>query len=125
MRSAAHGVSVIHNEFVTSKELSEKIRRKRRRGLIRRLMAFFILLSLTVGSLYSVILKQDHKLIVMQQQKLNTQQSLAKVTSQQQAFKHQIALLNNKNYIGDLARQKYYMSKKGEIIFASPNSTQH
>lgn len=125
MRSGGQGVSVIHNDFVTSKELSDKMRSKRRRGLIRRLMAFFILLSLAVGSLYSVIRTQEQKLSTIEQKKLQTEKSLVQVTNQQKDLNRQIKLLNNKEYIGELARQKYFMSKKGEIIFASPKTAGH
>lgn len=125
MRSGGQGVSIIHNDYLTSKELTDKIRKKRRRGLIRRLMAFFILLSLTVGSLYSVVRTQEQKLVSIEQKKLQTEKSLAQVTSQQKELNRKIKLLNNKEYIGELARQKYFMSKKGEIIFTSPKTTGH
>ncbi|WEG12719.1 septum formation initiator family protein [Pullulanibacillus sp. KACC 23026] len=125
MRSGGQGVSVIHTDYVSSKELSEKIRSKRRRGLIRRLMAFFILLSLMVGSLYSVVFSQQQKIQTLRQQKSAAKRELAKVTSEQQSLSHQVSLLHNDEYIGDLARQKYFMSKKGEIIFASPKTSEH
>ncbi len=119
------GVSRIHNDYVTSKELSEKILKKRRRGLIRRLMAFFILLALIVGSLYSVILSQHQQLEAVHQQKLLKSKELASATQQKKSLEHQIKLLHNKDYIGELARENYFMSKKGEIIFASSKNGEH
>lgn len=125
MRSGGQGVSVLHNDYVTSQELTEKLRGKRRRGLIRRLLAFFVLLCLIVGSLYSVVYSQEQKLQLVQQKRELTKKELAKVTGDQQKLQRQITLLHNDDYIGELARQKYFMSKNGEIIFASPNSQGH
>lgn len=125
MRSGGQGVSRIHNDYVTSQELSEKIRRKRRRGLIRRLLAFAILLAFCIGSLSTIIHSQHEKMGVIQQQKLEASKQLASAASEEKSLQRQIKLLHNKDYIGELAREKYLMSKKGEIIFASPNSNEH
>jgi cell division protein DivIC len=125
MRSGGQGVSRIHNDYVTSKELSEKIRRKRRRGLIRRLLAFAILLAFCIGSLSTIIHNQYEKMGLIQQQKLQVNNQLASANSEEKSLQLQIKLLHDKNYIGELAREKYLMSKKGEIIFASPKSNEH
>jgi cell division protein DivIC len=62
---------------------------------------------------------------VIQQQKLEANKELASAASEEKSLQRQIKLLHDKNYIGELAREKYLMSKKGEIIFASPNSNEH
>lgn len=118
-------VTRIRTEYIASQEIYKKKQRKRRRGLIRRLAAFIILFGLVIGGMIHVVQAQSHKAHELEAQKEQQKEQLSRVKGEQKALKQQIKLLHDDNYLGQLVRRDLYMSKKGEIIFASPDIDKH
>ncbi|WP_158077188.1 FtsB family cell division protein [Caenibacillus caldisaponilyticus] len=125
MRTAKDRVTQLHSDYVASREVYEKWRRKRRKGLIRRLVAFFVLFGLVTAAMVNVLQSQYARLHEMNDQKAEVEKRLSDVKDEQKALRREIQLLHNDDYLGKLIRRDYYMSKNGEIIFASPGSDQH
>ena len=125
MNTGSRQVTQIRSEYVASREIYEKVQRKRRKGLVRRLAAFFVLLGLVVFGMSHVLFAQSNKLDEMQAKKVHLQKQLTATKEEQQKLKQQIQRLNDDEYLGKLARDKYYMSKDGEIIFTTTKSDEH
>ncbi|MCL1632474.1 septum formation initiator family protein [Sporolactobacillus sp. CPB3-1] len=121
MESAgAERVTRLQTQYLHTHELDEKRKRKRRRGLIRRLIAFFVVFALACTFMITTLFSQSHKLSQAGREKVSLQKQLTQSKSQAVDLKKRIQLLHNKEYIGEVARRDYLLSKKGEIIFAKP-----
>ncbi|MGV3488453.1 MAG: FtsB family cell division protein [Tuberibacillus sp.] len=118
-------VTQIRSEYVASREIYEKVQRKRKKGLIRRLIAFFILMGFVTFGMLHVLNNQSHKLKEMEAEKAHLQKQLNATKEEQSQLKQQIERLNDDEYLGKLARKNFFMSKDGEIIFTTPKSDEH
>ncbi|MFD2617459.1 FtsB family cell division protein [Terrilactibacillus laevilacticus] len=115
----------IRSEYVQSQEVYEKFRKKRRKGLMRRLVAFGIVLTVIVGFLTSIISSKSDQIDSKLTQKEHLEQKLRASKEDEKALKHNIRLLHDKDYIGDIARRDFLLSKKGEIIFSKLDIDSH
>lgn len=122
MKTGSRPVTPIRSEYVASREIYEKVQRKRRKGLIRRLAAFFILFGFAVSFMIHALLSQSAKLHEMEAQKAHLQKQLSNVKQEQRQLQRDIKLLNDEDYLGKLARKNFFMSKNGEIIFTTPQT---
>jgi len=98
----------------------ERQKRKRKR-LIRRLVVFSIIVVITFGGLTTYHLKQRgiHAEKAAEYEQL--EQELASLKQSEEYLKEEIELLNDEEYILDIARTNYFFSKEGELIFKIPN----
>ncbi|MDF2909208.1 MAG: DivIC [Sporolactobacillus laevolacticus] len=122
MESAGAGrVTRLQTSYLQSQEMNEKRRRKRRKGLVRRLVAFFVVFALACTFMISSLLSQSHHLSQALETKAGLEKQLVDSKQQASALKKRIQLLHNKKYIGEIARRDYLLSNKGEIIFSKPD----
>lgn len=118
-------VAHIRTDYVQSQELYEKIKAKRRKGLIRRLIAFAVIFAIVASFMVSSILSQSNRLSGMAVQKEHLEKKLQSSKKDTKVLKQHIRLLHDKDYIGEIARRDYLLSKKGEIIFSKPDIDKH
>jgi cell division protein DivIC len=115
-------VTEIRSDYVASKEVYNKVKKKRRRGLYRRLVVYFLFLAFSIGGMTSIINSQSQKIDQSQAKKRHLEKQLTNANKKKAALNKEVKLLHDDTYIGKIARGDYYMSKDGEIIFASPDS---
>lgn len=118
-------VSQIRPEYVRSKQIDAKRKMKRRRGLIRRLVAFAVLFTVIIISMGTTLVHQAAAIHTKENQKAALQKKVDQSAKKEAALKHKISLLHNKDYIGQLARKDFLLSKKGEVIFSKPGTDNH
>ena len=70
-------------------------------------------------SLLFPYLKQKQELKLAEKTYEETAQNLKKLEKETALKEEQIANLNNDDYIADLARRDFFMSKDGEIIYST------
>ncbi len=107
--------------YMQEKQVYEKIKRRRRRGLYRRLIAYSIITVFLSVSFISVLISQYELLSEKKQEKLQLEKELELVKQEEQDLREEIKKLNDYEYIGELARRDYFFSDEGEIIFTFPN----
>ena len=98
----------------------ERQKRKKQR-LIRRLVLFSIVTALILGgmSVYHISQRILHAEKTEQYEQL--EQELADLKAEEENLQEEIELLNNDDYVLDIARTNYFLTKKGELIFQLPN----
>lgn len=111
--------------YLEDRELFEKVRKKRRRGLARRLAAFFILVGIAAVSITSVVTSQQAVIAEKQQQKVYYQQKVSQIQKQGHTLKSEVKKLNNLDYVGKIARRDYFLTKKGETVFTSSGNNKN
>lgn len=115
-------IAHLQNEYLQSQQIAEQKRQHRRKGLIHRLMAFAILFMLVCSVMVGSLISQAGKYHRIEGQKQALEKKVNASVAQAEQLKKRIKLLHNKQYIGEIARHDYLLSKKGEIIFSKPEN---
>lgn len=115
----------LRTDYVQSLEIAEKRLRKRRKGLIRRLITFCVLVIIAGSFMVSSLLSQGHQLAKALDQKTALEKQISMSQKNASQLNKRIRLLHDKNYIGELVRKNYLLSKKDEIIFSKPGQSTH
>ncbi|SET78644.1 cell division protein DivIC [Oceanobacillus limi] len=97
----------------------ERQKRKKKR-LIRRLVLFSVIVALTVGTMTTYHFKQRSVHAEKVEEYKQLQSQLEKLKDNEEKYKEEIKLLNDEEYILDIARTNYFLSKEGELIFKIP-----
>ncbi len=98
----------------THKVVLSKKRKKRALMIIGIFCLAFLFLGVQIVHAKN-IMSQTNVQITRQQQKL------ARVKQTHQNLNEHVKLLNNKDYLENLIRSKYYFAKAGETIYSLPN----
>lgn len=118
-------VSQIRPEYARSKQIDDKRRKKHKRGLIRRLVAFAVLFVFVIVSMGTTLTHQAVAIHEKESQKAALAKKVNHSVKKEADLKHKISLLHNKDYLGELARKDFLLSKKGEVIFSKPGTDNH
>ncbi|ATY83638.1 hypothetical protein CVV65_00450 [Kyrpidia spormannii] len=98
-------------------------RRKGRRWRLPRLkLRYLFLLSVLAWAGYTAVFVQWPKMRSLEAQQEQANAKLQRAQQQNQALKEQVRLLQQDQYVADLARQQFHMAKPGEILFTTQNS---
>ncbi|EHL79682.1 MULTISPECIES: FtsB family cell division protein [Bacillus] len=114
------GITSIRNTYVENEEKKQYLMQQRKKKLYRRLIAFSSLFLIITILLVSTLISQTSRLEEKQRQKAQLEHSLAKLEKKQVLLKEELAKLKDDDYVAKLAREKYFLSDKGEIIFYLP-----
>lgn len=98
----------------------ERHHRKKKR-LVRRLVLFALLVMIVTGSMVWYHVHQQ-QLYAKKLEKFETlQEEMTTLNKEESDLKREIELLENEEYVLQIARTNYFFSKEGEIIFKIPN----
>ncbi|MFD2045563.1 septum formation initiator family protein [Ornithinibacillus salinisoli] len=97
----------------------ERQKRKKQR-LVRRLVLFSVIVALAIGTMVTYHYKQRSLHAEKLEEYKALEEQLAKLKENEEEYKEEIQLLNDEEYILDIARTNYFLSKKGELIFKIP-----
>lgn len=100
----------------------ERHRRKKQR-LMRRLVLFSMIALFALGSLATYHFKQRSVHAEKAEQFEQLTNELTTLKEEEKSFNEEIVLLNDDEYILEIARTNYFFSKKGELIFKIPDES--
>lgn len=113
-------VTKLQSSYVLAQEEKERKAIRRRRVVAVR----FTFLSAVIAVLTSLFLYVLHSQSARIESKLQDQkkleQKLKALEQRQKRLEDEIQKLHDDDYIAELARKKYFLSKEGEIIFTVP-----
>lgn len=95
--------------------------KKKKQRLIRRLVLFSIILVVTIGSMATYHVKQRILHAEKSEQYNQLEEQLVSLKKEEQNLFEEIDLLNDEEYVLEIARTNYFFSKKGELIFKTPD----
>lgn len=116
-------VRQLTSEYMEKQELLEEQRRRRRKGLIRRLSVFAVFMILFFALTGFTLLQQQSSI---QQQKVEQEkldEELLQMEKQQSQLSQEIEWLHDPEYIAELARRDFFLTKPGETLFQLPRSS--
>lgn len=97
--------------------------KRKRRGLLRRLTVFGVIVLMFAVLVTSALWSQSSSLKEKEEKKVALEKELKQLQTKQEDISDEIKKLKSKEYVLELARRDYYMSKKGEKIFDVGNKS--
>ncbi|KAA0834555.1 MULTISPECIES: FtsB family cell division protein [Bacillus] len=110
-------ISQIQNEYKEQMERKQQQLKRKRRGLYRRLMVFGAVVLLSAIVIVSSLWSQTSDISAKQEKKEDLLKQLEQLEAKKSDLKDEIVKLKDEDYVAELARKDYYLSKDGEIIF--------
>ncbi|WP_240377877.1 FtsB family cell division protein [Bacillus piscicola] len=104
-------------------EKLQAIRDKRRRGLVRRLTALAAV-GVMIAVVFTVILVSQWSTIEAKQaEKEELENKLEELQVEEKRLKQEVKNYNDLDYIAEIARRDYYLTKPGETLFKLPETS--
>ncbi|QKJ76195.1 cell division protein DivIC [Bacillus subtilis] len=110
-------ITEIQNDYKEQVERQNQLKKRRRKGLYRRLTVFGALVFLTAIVLASSVWSQTSSLSAKEEKKEQLEKELKSLKTKQTDLKEEISKLKDEEYVTELARRDLFMSGDGEIIF--------
>ncbi|WP_027964458.1 FtsB family cell division protein [Halalkalibacillus halophilus] len=114
-------VTKLDSNYVKQQEYYIARQAREKKLLIRRLAAFAIIFTFIIGSLSIFHFQQRSAYNDQQQEYQQLEEDLQVYQSEQSSLEREIELLNDVDYLLQIARKDYFFSKEGEVIFTLPD----
>jgi cell division protein DivIC len=115
-------VTALKYSTVEKYDREMKVKNKRKKGLLRRLTLFAILVFAAGFMMVSTLTSQASVIKEKKEERQVLEQKLEDVQAEKQKLKLEVQKLNDIEYIGEIARKEYFFSRPGEIIFKLPTN---
>ncbi|MUV38033.1 Cell division protein DivIC [Lentibacillus sp. JNUCC-1] len=119
--SAKRTVTKLESSYMKQYDAHVERQNRKRQRLIRRLVLFAVIMLLIVGGMTAYHVKQRSIQSAKQAEYEQMTEKLEKLKSAEVDLREEIKLLNDDEYVLEIARTNYFFSKKGELIFKLPN----
>ena len=110
-------VAKIRSEYMDQYQLQQERNRRRKKRLIQRLVLAGTAMVIILGVMISYHVKQRALYSEKLEQYEELQEELSILEQEEKELREEIDLLNDEEYILDIARTNYFLSKEGELIF--------
>jgi len=110
-------VTRIKSDYMHQYDVHMERNRRRKRKLLQRLIIFSTVAIIILGVITSYHVKQRGIYAEKQEENENLTEEIADLKIQEKELVEEINLLNDEEYVLDIARTNYFLSKKGELIF--------
>lgn len=115
-------VRAMDETYLQEREQEALRQTKKRRGLVRRL-SVLVIIVLALGSIsFVTIFAQASSLEEKKQEKAALEEQLQQLKVEEQRLHQDIKNYNELDFIAEIARRDYYLSKPGETLFKLPET---
>lgn len=121
MSNEKSSVTRMHTNYMKQYDAYVERQQLRKKRLFRRLVFFSIIAVLAIGSLTLYHVKQRSVYSQKQEQYDELQEELSTLEQAETDITEEVSLLQNEEYILEIARTNYFFSKEGELIFKIPD----
>ncbi len=116
-------VREMDKSYIQQREQELEMAARKRRGLFRRLSVIAIFV-VTLGSIACVsIYTQASALEEKRQEQVALEEELKQLQFEEARLREDIKNYNDLDYIAEIARRDYYLTKPGETLFKLPESS--
>ncbi|WP_058305660.1 FtsB family cell division protein [Gracilibacillus massiliensis] len=113
-------VSRINDAYIKQYDAQMERQKRKKKKLHRRLMLFGMIVALTMISLVTFHLDQRAKYQGMKQEYSELSTELTSLHKEEKQLAEEIELLNDEEYLLQIAKTNYFFTKEGEIVFKLP-----
>ncbi len=110
-------VTKIKSDYMNQYDVQMERNRRRKKKLIQRLVIVSTAVIILLGVMTSYHFKQRAQYAEKQEESDALTEEIANLGIQEKELLEEINLLTDDEYILDIARTNYFLSKKGELIF--------
>ncbi len=121
LSSRKKNVAKIDSSYMEQYDVYIERQKRKKKRLIRRLVLFSIVTMIIFGSMAGYHIKQRILHAEKLEQYEQLEKELAELKEEESNLNEEIELLNNEDYVLDIARTNYFFSKEGELIFTIPD----
>ncbi len=118
--SNRRNVSRINDAYIKQHDAQMERQQRRKKKLHRRLMLFGMIVVITMVSLVSYHLDQRAKYQGMKQEYSELSNELTSLQKEEKKLAEEIELLNDEEYLLQIAKTNYFFTEEGEIVFKLP-----
>lgn len=110
-------VTRLESSYLQQYDVHMERQKRKKQRLMRRLVLFLFITLLAFGSLTTYHIKQRMVHAEKQEQYEQLENQLVALKQDETDLVEEIDLLNDEEYVLEIARTNYFFSKKGELIF--------
>lgn len=121
-RPSGDNIHVLDNSYAREQYAKYSYEQKQVIFRRRRLSALFILAVFIFTSAGIALFKDHQRLQLMRTYQVETQAKKKQTETEKSALEKEVALLKDEEYVGKLARSRYFYSKSGELIYPLPEN---
>ncbi|WP_408008886.1 FtsB family cell division protein [Pseudalkalibacillus sp. A8] len=115
-------VTALNESYVTQEKKKQERAHRRKQGLVRRLTVFGVLVVIMFTFMVATLTSQAALIAEKKEEKQAVEQRLEEIKAEKAQLSDEVNKLQDPDYIGEVARRDYNMSKPGETIFKLPDS---
>lgn len=113
-------VSRINEAYIEQHDAYVRRQKQRKKRLIRRLALFGLVVMITMVCLTTYHIKQRAKLSDLQAEYEEKSDELVTLEKEEKKLTQEIKLLNDEEYLLQIAKTNYFFTEEGEIVFKLP-----
>ncbi|MFS0673872.1 FtsB family cell division protein [Ornithinibacillus sp. 179-J 7C1 HS] len=113
-------VTKLNSQYMDQYDAYIERQKRKKQRLFRRLALFLVVVAIAAGSMAVYHFQQRALHAEKLEEYKQLQEELADLEKKEKKYKEEIQLLNDEEYILEIARTKYFLSKEGELIFKTP-----
>ncbi len=117
MSESNNTIARIKSDYMKQYDAQLRREKRRQKRLLRRIMASVLLVTLVLGSLTLYHFKQRSVQAEIRTEYNELETEMAKLEKEEKNLTEEITLLKSDEYILELARTNYFLSKEDELIF--------
>lgn len=110
-------VTKIQSAYVDRYDQEMERKQDRKKKLLRRLVVVSTAFALFLGVMVFYHFNQRAQFAEKEQESENLMEEVGDLHTEKDSLLEEIDLLNDEDYVLDIARTNYFLSKKGELIF--------
>lgn len=104
--------------------ITKQNRKIRRKQFFKRFFTLTVLIGIMATAGYFMYTERLTKLAEAKSQLAEYETQYSELSEKEEYYRNEISKLENEDYIAQLAREKYFKSEEGEIIFKLPEDSQ-
>ena len=104
--------------------ITKQNRKIRRKQFFKRFLTLTVLVGIMVTTGYFMYTERLTKLSEAKALLAEYEEQYSELPEKEEYYRDEISKLENEDYIAQLAREKYFKSEEGEIIFKLPEDSQ-
>lgn len=123
MSGANDTIARIKSDYIKQYDAQLRREKRRKKAIFKRIMASVLLVVLVLGSLTIYHFKQRSLQADIKEEYNGLQTEMVNLEKKEVNLLEEISLLNDEEYVLELARTNYFLSKEGELIFLTNDTS--
>lgn len=120
LSSNKESVAKLNSNYTQQYDVYIQRQKRKKQRLVRRLVLFSIVVAIVIGGIAAYHVKQRTVYAEKLDQYEELEKELSVLEKKEVNLKEEISLLNDEDYVLEIARTNYFFSKEGELIFKIP-----